>query len=235
MSQNSGRGEKIKEGIFRMLLFISSYIPLFIIIYIKNVDSLKMAICIGCILVIIPLIVIRTYIQTPLKHEANVDLKIVSSKSQYNEMLGYISGYIIPFIAFNQDVVTKEGISIRELIIVFILFAVMCNLYMRANMYYINPVIGLFYDVYAIETASEEEVLIAQKGIEVPINRRMIVRRISPHTYLYVDSGVRKSRISWGIIILLCLVLLVFLISWNKQVQDGINILINWIKIRLKM
>ena len=63
----------------------------------------------------------------------------------------------------------------------------------------------------------------------------MIVRRISPHTYLYVDSGVRKSRISWGIIILLCLVLLVFLISWNKQVQDGINILINWIKIRLKM
>lgn len=235
MDQNLGRGERIKEGIFRMLLFISSYIPLFIIIYIKNVDSLKVAIFISCILVIIPLIVIRIYIQTPLKHEANVDLKILSSKSQYNEMLGYISGYIIPFIAFNQDVVTKEGISIRELIIVFILFAVMCNLYMRANMYYINPVIGLFYDVYAIETASEEEVLIARKGIELPINRRIVVRRISPHTYLHVDNEVRRSKISWLVILLLCVVLLIFLISWNKQVQDSINILMNWIKIRLKM
>lgn len=233
MSQDLGRGEKFKEWIFRMLLFISSYIPLFVIIYIKNVDSLKMAICIGFVLIIIPLIVIKTYIKTPLKHEANVDLKILSSKSQYNEMLGYISGYIIPFIAFNQDVVTTEGISVKELIIVFILFGVMCNLYMRANMYYINPVIGLFYDVYAVQT-TVEEVLIARKGIEIPIDTRIVVRRISPHTYLYVDDGVRKSRISWLIIILLCVVLLVFLVSWNKEVQNSIYMLMNWMKIRLK-
>lgn len=227
--------ESIKESInitiqlsFKILLFSSSYIPLFIIIFLKNINNLEIAMTIMIVFIAMPLLVIRRYISNPLKSEANELIIIANFVRKDNEILNYISAYIIPLIAFNSDVVTKEGISLPELLGVIILFSVICNLYMKAGMYYVNPVLNLFYDILAIKTDKDESVIIlADKGTKLLINKVTISRKISPGIFLYTEN--RRNAITITKICILVITLIIFLYIWNSEFRNFINYVMSYI------
>lgn len=215
--------EKYSEKIFRFMLFISSYLPLFLILFLKNIEHMGISIILGVFFVILPLLTIRIYIQKPLRHEPNTPIVIDSINNKDADNLSYISGYIIPFIAFNSDVVTTNGISIKELLIVVILVAVICNLYMRANMYYINPVIGLFYDVYTSPINNEQVIILVQKGMKIKVRERIVTRRLSRNAYLILERDIRKNEVSIIKIILICIFLMSCLWIWNPLLRSTVK------------
>lgn len=211
---------------FKILLFISSYIPLFTIIFLKNINNLEIAMMMVIVFIAMPLLVIRKYISNPLKYEANKPIIISSFVRTDNEILNYIAAYIIPLIAFNSDVVTKEGINLPNLLGVIILFSVICNLYMKAGMYYINPILNLFYDILAIKTDKDESVIIlTDKGTKLPINKVVITRKISPGIFLHTES--RKNAITITKICILLITLIILLYIWNNEFKNFSNYIIS--------
>ncbi|WP_017416452.1 hypothetical protein [Clostridium tunisiense] len=225
--------DRALQFMFRFLLFLSSYIPLFIIIFLKNVSDFWISIVIIGLLIFLPLLVIRKYISNPLKHDANNLIIIRNLNKKDSEILNYISAYIIPLIAFNSDVITKDGISLPNLLGVLVLFAVICNLYMRAEMYYVNPILNIFYDIYSATTdKGENSIVFIDKGTSVPLGKSIMTRRISPGAYLITQN--RKNKISYFKIVVFFAVLLVLFYLWNCKFQQNIKGIIQAILTKLK-
>lgn len=171
---------------------------------------------------IIPLFVIRRYISIPLRHEANDIINISKISGKGSEVLNYIVCYIVPFISFNSDIMTKDGISIPNLLILLMLLFVICNLYMSSNLYYINPILNLFYDIHSVESSSGDIlILITEKNAVIPKNQSVFSRRISKDIYLYTQK--RKSNLTIFKIILLLILLIVGLLYWNQDLQKIVS------------
>lgn len=226
------RFEEYMQLLFRFLLCISAYIPLFIILVLKNINNLGVCTVLIIVFIFIPILVVRMYISHPLGREANTPKVIKNINRKESEILNYISGYIISLISFNSDIFTKEGVDIPNLLGLSLLFLVICSLYMKARMYDVNPVLSLFYDILDVTDENGESItLLVERKLDVPKNRTVLVRMISPGIYLY--TNIRKNKITKFKIALLILTLVVFLFIWNQQFKDFIISILSWIKIIL--
>lgn len=216
MDEISLKIEKTIQLIFRFLLCISAYIPMFIILLLKNIRDLYLCVILILLFIVLPLIVVRLYISNPLKREANHQIVIKSVNRKESEIMNYISGYIISLISFNNDVFTDTGIDIPNLLGIILLFLVICSLYMKAHMYYVNPVLSLFYDILDVTDSNGKNVtLLVDRNLETKIDKRIVVRIISPGIYLHTNS--RKNKLSIFKIILLVSIMLLFLFIWNDD------------------
>ncbi|MEG1143704.1 MAG: hypothetical protein RSD96_03915 [Bacilli bacterium] len=216
------RLEEYMQLAFRFLLCISAYIPLFIILVLKNIDNLGVCAVLIIVFIFIPILVVRMYISHPLRGEANAPIVIKTINRKESEILNYISGYIISLISFNSDIFTEQGIDIPNLLGLSLLFLVICSLYMKARMYDVNPVLSLFYDILDVTDDNDENItLLVERKLDVPKDRTVLVRMISPGIYLH--TNVRKNKITKVKIALLILILLVFLFIWNQEFKDIIT------------
>ncbi len=223
------RFEEYMQLLFRFLLCISAYIPLFIILVLKNINNLGVCIVLITAFIFIPILVVRMYISHPLGREANTPIVIKNINRKESEILNYISGYIISLISFNSDIFTKQGVDIPNLLGLSLLFLVICSLYMKARMYDVNPVLSLFYDILDVTDENGENItLLVERKLDVPKDRTVLVRMISPGIYLH--TNVRKNKITKFKITLLILTLVVFLFIWNQEFKDFIISILNWIK-----
>lgn len=206
------------QNVFRFLLFLSSYIPLFIILLLKNINNIRLSLIL-VLISILPLFVIRRYINIPLKREANDTINISKISYKGSEVLNYIVSYIIPFISFNSDIITKDGINVPNLLVFIILLLVICNLYMSSNLYYINPILTLFYDIHSAESNNGDVlVLITEKNAIIPKHQNILLRKISKGVYLY--TGRRKSNITILKIFIFLIILIFVLWFWNHDLQQ---------------
>lgn len=201
---------------FRFLLCLSAYIPMFIILVLKNLNDLKVCIVLIIIFIILPLTVVRSYISYPLKKEANYPINLKSINRKESEIMNYISGYIISLISFNNDIFTNNGIDIPNLLGMTVLFLVICSLYMKAYMYDVNPVLSLFYNILDItDENGNRGTLLIDRNLTIALNKRVIVREISPGIYLHTMN--RKNRITVIKIITLLFIMILCLFIWNKD------------------
>lgn len=222
MNEISLKLEKSIQLLFRFLLCMSAYIPMFIMLVLKNINNMYLCIVLICIFIVLPLIIVRIYISNPLKREANHPIVLTSINRKESEIMNYISGYIISLISFNSDVFTEKGIDIPNLLGITLLFLVICSLYMKARMYDVNPVLSLFYDILDINDSNgNRATLLVDRNKEAKINKRMIVRVISPGIYLHTSS--RKNKISIFRIILLIFIMLLLLFIWNKDFKQIVS------------
>jgi len=226
------RFEEYMQLLFRFLLCISAYIPLFIILVLKNINNLGVCIVLIILFIFIPILVVRMYISHPLRGEANAPIVIKTINRKESEILNYISGYIISLISFNSDIFTEQGVDIPNLLGLSLLFLVICSLYMKARMYDVNPLLSLFYDILDVTDENGENItLLVERKLDVPKDRTVLVRMISPGIYLH--TNVRKNKITKFKITLLILTLVVFLFIWNQEFKDSVISILNWVKIIL--
>ncbi|RPI16910.1 MAG: hypothetical protein EHM58_10895 [Ignavibacteriae bacterium] len=131
----------------RLSLFLSSYIPLFILIIIKQwlsnpwhfgkaTLSMMSLIIAGVIGVFI--FITRVSKQTKVD---GIDIEIVDVKNKNSESISYISTYIIPFLF-------EDFNNVFVFIAVIILLGVICMIYIHSDLLLINPILNIFYSIY---------------------------------------------------------------------------------------
>jgi hypothetical protein len=128
----------------RISLFISSYLPLLFIFYLKNLaTNLWLAIFflgIG-ILATCGIIIIINYINTT----CSIVEKIAKVQRKDTEVIAYLFTYIFPFLDLKFD----EIINLLSLLIFFVILGI---IYVNSSMICINPTLNILgYHLYEIE------------------------------------------------------------------------------------
>lgn len=148
-----------------LLLFLTSYAPLFLLIALRYTlikrdflifGGLSIEGLILCLKVFwLPLILLITAILSIVccrifLKKLDADAKngntatIEKIENRNSESLGYIATYIIPFVSTN-------GEDIVEVTTFLFLMVIIYGVYIRSNMVLINPVVNLHYSIYNIE------------------------------------------------------------------------------------
>lgn len=123
-------------------LFLSSYLPLFLILAIKNWYNLALNIV---LLFVIGYSLIWFIIIRLVNKSTTESYTVVKVESKTKDALSYLIPYIISFIAFDID---KMQDIISLIILLLILFVVSIN----SEIIYVNPILYFIkYDIYDIE------------------------------------------------------------------------------------
>lgn len=153
------------NGITLLLLFLTSYTPLFLLIAIRYTlinrshfifGGLSIAAIKECLkwfgipivlflLSFLSIVFCYKFLQKLDKDSKNGDkASIEKIENRNSESLGYIASYILPFISMN-------GEDIVELFTFIILMIIIFVVYIRSNMVLINPILNINYSIYNIE------------------------------------------------------------------------------------
>lgn len=128
----------------RIVMFISSYWPLeliFVIQYWGKQDVIaytSLAIC------ILGPLVLAGILWSTLHDKGSVKEHVVESRLRGDEVMGYIAGYLLPFLATDLT-------DLRQLLSAAVFLGVLGYLYITTDMSYINPALNLIgYRVYEV-------------------------------------------------------------------------------------
>jgi hypothetical protein len=128
----------------RLILFLSSYAPLFVIIAMRGWHNSR-RIAIGlAIVAVLSVIVLFAFLYVVQKMSAG-KVSISSVVSRDGDVMSYIVTYLLPFLAVKLD----DPTDVASLGIV---FAVIGLLYVNSNMIQTNPVLNIAgYHIFEIE------------------------------------------------------------------------------------
>lgn len=155
------------------ILFFVSYLPLFLILFIQNLDTKKLncsfkEICLNNIysIVLLSLSLLSLggawIFSKQLKNYGfATPKKIKKVKNTGVEYLTYLGTYIIPFVGVHFD-------TINNTIATIILIALIAAIYPKTNLIYANPTVALFnYNIYKVvlEGDDDDEIIIITREI----------------------------------------------------------------------
>jgi hypothetical protein len=183
------------HGLAQFVLFVSSYLPLFILITVRQVSenteflnyagfsllSLKLFILkfgLSLILIFVSIIGLFGYLQTlgnleeVAKNGNPITIKDVKNKN--SEAIGYIATYIIPFLfqSFN---------GWYECLSVLFLMAIIYRIYINSSLLLINPLLSFKFSIYEIEYLENKK------------NKNGLI--ISRNKYLQDDANIKIYEI----------------------------------------
>lgn len=149
----------------KIVLFITSYLPLFILIVFKQICDNAQFLCwcgfstatietfftkfgLSLFLIIISIFglvgswLLFSNLQKDVKNGDNVTLINISNRN--SESIGYIATYIIPFMfqGFN---------TVYEVFAITFLLLIICRIYINSNLLLVNPILSFKYSIFEIE------------------------------------------------------------------------------------
>lgn len=169
-------------GMYKILLFVSSFLPLYVILIVKFYEFDKtikynMVNHGGTFLVFLILIVISvlTFLYF-LFCELNSEVKIGEVENMSSEILTYFITYVIPLT-------TLEEHNLNMIIINLILFFVIGVFYVNGNQIYLNILFTLFgFNIYQDE---DKKIIISKKSADKINNRSSVnVKRVGNKIYV---------------------------------------------------
>jgi len=161
----------------RLILFLSSYSPLFLIIAIRGWhDNWHLAVALSCV-AIASVIVLFLFLHTV--HNLAADKVAISSvASRDGAAMSYIVTYLLPFLAVNLN-------DIADITSLGIVLVVIGLLYINSNLIYTNPVLNIAgYHIFEIKDDEGKTIAL-----------------ISARSY--VEAGSQISAVSVGDYVLL--------------------------------
>jgi hypothetical protein len=180
-----------------IILFITSYIPLFILLIISQLKQNKKYLnysedgfyCffkmfgLSIFLTIVIFIGFYSLKQLLENFKSNINngdlVKIVEVENKNSESIAYISTYIVPFVF--QD--TNEFL---DLVSIFLILILIFFIYVKSDMIVVNPILNIRYSIYQIEYQKNN---IQKKGIlisqieEINKNQEIKINQISKDIY----------------------------------------------------
>ena len=130
----------------RFVLFLSSYIPLWVIFAVVTWQERQKLALSFVTLAILSFIGTVTYLCLA-QRLAGIDMAVEIIRRKDSDTMSYIASYIIPFAATPFD-------KIEQIIAVAVFLVVLCAVYVNSNMVHINPLLSLMrYNLYEIEDA----------------------------------------------------------------------------------
>ena len=145
----------------QVLLFLSSYSPLLGVFALLDTfgagaPSVACAVLAGLGLVLLPILFID-------RNTAAHSLKITSARPRDGDVLAYIASYLVPFASVTAS-------STRQQAAVGIFIGLIAVLYVRTQMFYVNPILALVgYRIYEVDsTGGTPLVLICRRRFIAP-------------------------------------------------------------------
>lgn len=169
MTKQLNKGINNLHGIARFSLFVSSYLPLFLLLVLKqisvNSDYLHWAgICweslkvfgtkfgLSVILIFFSIIGVFGYWKTLANIEEVAKngnpVTVTDVKNKNSESIGYIATYIIPFLFQNFD-------SWYECASVIFLLLIIYRIYINSSLLLVNPLLSFRFGIYEIEYTTQ--------------------------------------------------------------------------------
>lgn len=165
------KNNDLKKGA-KFALFVSSYLPLFILVILRqlsdnynylhwggiSINSIKIFLSFFGLSSVLTLVSILGIIglHNTLKNiedisENGFNAQIIDIKNKNSESIGYIATYIIPFL-FQSLNGWYEGISIL------FLMGIIYRIYINSSMILINPILSCQYSIYDIEYSKNKKI-----------------------------------------------------------------------------
>lgn len=166
----------------QLSLFLSSYIPLFILLIVKglldnseflnwgglNLESFALFIqCFGLSTLLSTLCLlgaIGTYIlfkNLKTNHHNGEKVKIIDIDNHNSEIISYISTYIVPLLFTNMEN-TYEILSITFILVI------IYRIYIKSKMIMINPILSFWFSIYEIVFIDNSKM--TKKGLVISRN-----------------------------------------------------------------
>lgn len=185
------------RGWTKVLLFLSSYAPMFMILYVRGLSpsaatlygAQGIGVCSGTplwfsilmiALTVLPFAFLYAVLRITSK-AAGTEVSNVTATSRSEETLSYVVTYIIPFLTF-------EPSSPQDIVSIAILLLTLGSIYVNSSMLYINPTLSLLgYGVYRVDGlgSTTPAMLISKRGSELR-NARIYVACITDNIFLEV-------------------------------------------------
>lgn len=144
------KGSRMPSLLIRMFFFASSYLPLFVILALRN-WSIYTNMCIMLLALGGLSIVALGVFWSKARKQTVVTIRIAKSSPNNAEAMSYIVTYIIPFLDLDLE---KPGTAL-SLAVFFLMLAV---IYVQSNMIHINPLLNLMgWFIYEVETEEGTE------------------------------------------------------------------------------
>lgn len=94
------------------------------------------------------------------------------------DVIAYVATYIIPFAALGVETWRQRGALIGFFVLVGVL-------YIRANLFYVNPILAIFnFRLFEVETESGKVLLVISKESYLRVGAPLKVRTLSDYVYL---------------------------------------------------
>jgi len=171
-----------------VLLFISSYSPLFLILAVKDFDfdnwCLKHPIAVWIMLGISLLSIVLLFVSLRYLKKGNMPVKIISVKNRSVDLINYTIPYILSFFSFDLS-------KWDDIISLFIFLLIMLILTITSKSIFLNPILAFAgYGMYDIEYEynSTTSSVIAISKYELKAGDRFFIRNLNRFTYLIKES-----------------------------------------------
>jgi hypothetical protein len=129
----------------RVLLFFSSYFPLFLIIGILLFSKSWIATVVIVLLDVFFVCTLWLYLRACKRTNQHSFIKLCAYRQRDSEAMSYIASYVVPFASFSLD-------AIPQVLALAIFILMLLLLYVNSNMIYVNPLLNLMgYHLYEIE------------------------------------------------------------------------------------
>ena len=126
-------------------LFLSSYTPLFVIFCIENLGTRNLFALVFAGLAILGLLSILFIAYMSRRDTTSIPDRVVSCRERGDELMGYVSAYLIPFLAIDLS-------NWRQVLALAAFMLLLGYLYVTTSLIYINPLLRLLgYYVYEVE------------------------------------------------------------------------------------
>lgn len=128
----------------RFILFLSSYIPLWVIFAIITLQTLRDVSLGFMALTVLSLIGTTAFFRSVQRFEG-IEMPVGVIRRKDSDTMSYIASYIIPFAATAFD-------NITQVVALGVFLFVLCVVYVNSSMIHINPLLSLMgYNLYEIE------------------------------------------------------------------------------------
>jgi len=163
--------------LIRILLFFSSYFPLFLIFTIQNYNKHGNIALFPVIVGTIALIGLALFIRWVHGSAARRET-VVSVQRKDSEVMSYIVTYIIPFIGLDLSI-------FANLFSLCLFFLMLMIIYINTNLIHINPMMNIFgYHIYEIENISGTIQTIISKKARLVKNDRIEIIMIGDNLFM---------------------------------------------------
>ena len=128
----------------RFILFLSSYIPLWVIFAIITLRTMR-GVSIGFVVLSVVRLAGTVIFRRLVQGFEGIEMPVGVIRRKDSDTMSYIASYIIPFAATAFD-------KTEQVVALAVFLVVLCAVYINSSMIHINPILSLMgYNLYEIE------------------------------------------------------------------------------------
>lgn len=161
----------------QLVLFASSYAPLFVIFALLDSWGAGAPSIIAVVLAAASVSGLAFFMSQSERLQ-RIDVKVDRARHRDGDAIGYVITYLVPFVGFQNP-------APRLQLALLLLVAVIAALYLRSHLFYVNPVLSLLgYRLYEGETETGRTFILISRRRYVAPSTPMAVSTLSDYVFL---------------------------------------------------